>query len=130
MTVTQVESSDKLDTGGGRFVSAGTEKQFVLVEVVFENLSDQKAIISKYWVTFKDSQGSLYRATGSTNAPVGSAKQPALNSVPLWLKGTKTRVWLTFEVPKTAKGLVFEYQTTTGSGNDQLNLQVNLNLNN
>jgi hypothetical protein len=37
------------------------------------------------------------------------------------------RGWITFEIPKTAKGLVFEYQPIAGAGNGKINLQVKLN---
>jgi hypothetical protein len=121
MTVTKVEVSDEIDMGGafGK-VKAESGKQFVALEIVFESLSDSDVNVNRNGASLKDSDGFRYQAGGRT-------RQPEMGFVTNLAKGTKMRGWITFEIPKTAKGLVFDYSPIAGSGKGKVDLQVTLN---
>lgn len=99
LTVTKVERATQL----GQFNKADDGKEFVVAEVIIENVSaDNKVPYNPLYFTVKDGEGFEY------NAQLVAGDQ-ALKSGDL-AKGEKARGNVAFEVKKDTKGLVMEYK--------------------
>jgi|GEM_PF-2388309 len=115
MTVTQVEVAAQLNQGSSP-TKAAADQQFVSMEVIMESRVDLSALVNSNDFSLKSGDGFKFKRTGAS-------KKPELQVISALPKGLKTRGWLTFTLPKTAKGLTLELNTT---GQRQAFLQVNL----
>ena len=109
--VNQVERADTYtdpNNNQARHAPASGE-QFVFVDITYtsgNNDADISQIMFFDEPRLTDNQGLIYEADNST----GALRKPALvdNSGRL-TKGSKVRGWVTFEVPKTAQGLLLSF---------------------
>ncbi len=118
LTVTKVETADEIfDSQNNINRRAAAGKQFISLEVIFESASDSEVFVHWTYATIRDSESFRYKNNTS------SVKRPELKIVQPLPKGYKVRGWITFEVPKTAKGLVLDYNATVrGSYSMQVTL--------
>lgn len=98
LTAIKVDRADALSS----FQEAKAGNTFVVVEVLIENVSAEKAPYNPFYFKVKDADGFEY------NISINTGEQ-ALKSGEL-TKGDKARGTVAFEVKKDAKGLVLEYK--------------------
>jgi hypothetical protein len=105
ITINKVEKSTDLQTGKVLFpnTKAGTGKQFIAVEVTFESTATDVWAINYGNAVLKDSEGIRYNPA--------IRKHLAIVTIDLE-NNTRTKGWITYEVPSDAKNLVFEYADT------------------
>jgi hypothetical protein len=103
ITLLNVEKSEK---GYQSYGAPGEGKVLVAVEIVIESGADEGVHVNPFYCSLKDSDGYEYGV-------YFFGKDPALQSTNDLPKGEKSRGWVTFEVVKTATGLVFIYAPIT-----------------
>jgi hypothetical protein len=102
LTVNKVEKSDNFDTSN----TIGKAKDgniMLAVDITIGSNKTKGISANGLFASVKDSQGFKY------DFAVFGQKEPRIagtNDIPV---GDKVRGWITFEVPKTATGLVLEY---------------------
>ena len=109
LTVTQLEKSDRVEEAGGISDQAAPDAQFVFVNLTYTNGAAEMNLESNIFFhspTIRDNNNFIYTLDAFRS------KTPALNDMAgnTLRPGDKTKGWLTYQLPKTAKGLVFEFQ--------------------
>jgi hypothetical protein len=109
LIVTQLEKSDKVDDAGGISDQAAPDEQFIFVNLTYTNGAAETDLDTNLFFhspTIRDSNNFIYTLDSF------KGKTPALNDMAgnNLRAGDKTKGWLTYQIPKTAKGLVFEFQ--------------------
>jgi hypothetical protein len=100
LTVKQVKRLDSVND----YSKAEAGNEFLVVEVLTENVGLAAAPYNPMYFKLKDDQGYEYYATSS-------APEPSLKSGEL-AKGESARGWIAVEIPKGAKGLVLTEDLT------------------
>jgi hypothetical protein len=98
LTVTNVEFSNAYG-----YASATAGMHFLAVEILIVSDAASNVNVNPFYATVKDSDGYSY-----TSYLMG--KDPALTSQNDLAQGDKMRGWVTFQVPLTAHGFVFNYK--------------------
>jgi len=112
LTVMKVSRAAELS----RFQKAKDGNEFVIAEVVIENVDKDKAPYNPLYFKVKDSDGFEYNADFT-------AGDQSLKSGEL-AKGEKARGNIAFEVKKDAKGLVLEYRPLVIGGDDAIKVAL------
>lgn len=112
LTVAKVSRATQL----GQFNKAGEGKEFIVAEVVIENISQDKTPYNPLYFTVKDSEGF------ETNAQLVAGDQ-ALKSGDL-AKGEKARGDVAFEIKKDTKGLVMQYKPLVFGQDDAIKVAL------
>jgi|SRR6187549_755854 len=112
LTVTKVSRAAELS----QFQKAKDGNEFVIAEVVIENVDTDKAPYNPLYFKVKDSDGFEYNADFT-------AGEQSLKSGEL-AKGEKARGNVAFEVKKDAKGLVMEYKPLVIGSSDAIKVAL------
>jgi hypothetical protein len=109
LIVTQLEKGNKVDEAGGISDQAAPDEQFIFVNLTYTNGASETDLETNLFFhspTIRDSNNFIYTLDRF------KGKSPALNDMASdrLRPGDKTKGWLTYQLPKTAKGLVFEFQ--------------------
>jgi|SRR6185436_17385356 len=112
LTVMKVSRAAELS----KFQKAKDGNEFVIAEVVIENVDKDKAPYNPLYFKVKDSDGFEYNADFT-------AGDQSLKSGEL-AKGEKARGNIAFEVKKDAKGLVLEYRPLVIGGDDAIKVAL------
>lgn len=99
LVVNEVEMGQSYNS----YIQPKPGNQFIAIDLTIISKADQGVSANGLFAVLKDSEGFQYR-------PRFSGKDPQLGSENDIPNGDKVRGWLTFEVPETAEGLVFEYR--------------------
>lgn len=102
LTINKVEKSENFDPSS-TFGKAKDGNMFLAVDITIGSNKAKGVSSNGLYASLKDSQGYKY------DLAIFGAKDPSLageNDIPV---GDKVRGWVTFEVPKTATGFIFEY---------------------
>lgn len=103
LIVNQVQRADIFQP----FSKAKDGNIYIALDLTIQSSKDNGVQVNALNCSLKDSQGFKYN--------IGVfGKDPALASQNDLPRGDKIRGWVTFEVPKTASGLTFEYRTLLG----------------
>jgi hypothetical protein len=111
LTVNGAEKSQSYNS----FSNPKPGNEYLAVDVTIESASNRDVSTSASYVTLQDSAGFRYEYSLLGKEP----GLPSENPVPL---GSKVRGWITFEVPKTATGLVLSFKPAL----DIIRFNVNL----
>jgi hypothetical protein len=103
-----VNQTDRLETFDKNTAKPGM--QFVFVDITYESGGDENLSSTLFFehARLKDNSGYVYEAQSNLRKP-GLADTSGV--IP---KGSKVRGWLTFQVPKTADGLLLDFPVTRG----------------
>lgn len=99
-----------------RSTKPATENRLIAVELLIESGADQGVYVNPFYGHIHDADGYVYDAM--------IAKEPSLPNEDNLKSGRKARGWITIEVPKTAKGLLFVYKPP--SSGDELRFEFDL----
>lgn len=84
------------------YLNPDSGNHYVAVDLTIASKADEGVSVNEFNAVLKDSEGYQYRPTYTGKDPQLGAE----NDLPL---GDKVRGWITFEVPDSAEGLMFEY---------------------
>jgi serine/threonine-protein kinase len=108
LNISTVTISTTVEGLAGSIYQAAPDMQFVLVNVTYTNGAAETDLHTNLFFhspTIRDSNNFIYSYDSLRS------KIPALNDITDNLQvGDKVQGWLTYQLPKTAKGLVFEFQ--------------------
>lgn len=99
LTVNAMEEGQTYST----YVQPDLGNHYVAVDLTINSKADEGVSINEFNAVLKDSEGYQYK-------PTFAGKDPQLGTESNLPAGDKARGWITFEVPDTAKGLIFEYR--------------------
>jgi hypothetical protein len=95
-----INSFEKADTSGP-YITPKAGNTFAILDITIESAKDKGVNVNPFYGKIRDSKGYSYTST------VG--KTPALDYTNDLPAGQKLRGWVTYEIPKDATELVYEY---------------------
>lgn len=99
LTVTKAERTAQI----GKLQKAQDGREFIVIEVLIENISADKADYNPFYFKVKDGEG--FESNATINLDPAALKSGNLD------KGSKARGGVAFDVAKGSKGLVLSYQS-------------------
>lgn len=103
-----VNQMDRLETFDKNTAKPGT--QFVFVDITYESGGDENLSSTLFFehARLKDNNDYVYEAQSNLRKP------GLVDTSGVIAKGSKVRGWLTFQIPKTADGLLLDFPVTRG----------------